>query len=71
MGLEMMLMAALSLLAISAIKTTRTLSALERIPAPAPCAVDGALRISRLRLLHGEIDRAEYERIRTVLCGRT
>lgn len=69
MGLELILIAILSLLAVSAINTTRTLFALERVPAPAPSPADGALRIARARLMHGEIDVAEYERIRTVLCG--
>jgi uncharacterized membrane protein len=41
----------------------------DRVPAPASSPADGALRITRARLRHGEIDTAEYERIRTVLCG--
>ena len=69
MGLEQILIAALTLLAIYGIHTTRRLSVLGRVPAPAPSPADGALRITRVRLLHGEIDTAEYERIRTVLCG--
>jgi len=69
MGLEPILMTVLCLLAVSAIRTARTLARSEHIPAPAASPADGALRIARARLLHGEIDVAEYERIRTVLCG--
>lgn len=69
MGLEQILIGALALLAMYGIHTTRRLSVLDRVPAPAPSPADGALRITRARLLHGEIDSAEYERIRTMLCG--
>jgi uncharacterized membrane protein len=69
MGLEQILIAALALLATYGIHTTRRLSMFDRVPAPASTPADGALRITRARLRHGEIDTAEYERIRTVLCG--
>jgi uncharacterized membrane protein len=63
------LILALGMLAIYAIHNSRALTAVDTPPAPASTAADGALRISRRRLATGEIDTAEFERIRTVLCG--
>jgi uncharacterized membrane protein len=63
------LILALGMLAIYAIHNSRVLAAVDTPPAPASTPADGALRISRRRLATGEIDTAEFERIRTVLCG--
>jgi uncharacterized membrane protein len=63
------LILALGMLAIYAIHNSRVLAAVDTPAAPASTAADGALRISRRRLATGEIDTAEFERIRTVLCG--
>ncbi|MDY0087538.1 MAG: SHOCT domain-containing protein [Coriobacteriia bacterium] len=69
MGVEQVLIGALALLAIFAIHTGQSLARLGRIPVPASSPADGALRITRDRLAHGEIDVAEYERIKRVLRG--
>lgn len=69
MAFEPVLVLALGMLAVYAIHNTRVLAAVETPPAPASTAVDGALRISKRRLATGEIDSAEFERIRTVLRG--
>ncbi len=69
MVLGPVLVLALGMLAIYGVYTTRTLVGTEALPAPAPTAVDGALRIARTRLVRGEIDPVDYERIRSVLCG--
>lgn len=69
MGIEQVLIGALAVLAILAIRTGSPLAEHPRIPVPAASPADGALRITRRRLAHGEIDAAEYERIRSVLCS--
>ncbi|MDF1542723.1 MAG: SHOCT domain-containing protein [Anaerosomatales bacterium] len=63
------LILAFGMLAIYAIHNTRVLARADVLPVPASTPADGALRISRRRLATGEIDTAEFERIRTVLCG--
>lgn len=69
MGLEQILIGTLAALAVYAVHTIPALSLHDRLPAPALSAADGALRLARRRLLRGEIDSAEYERIRAVLCN--
>jgi uncharacterized membrane protein len=69
MAFGSVLIVALGMLAIYAIYNSRALAAFDTTPAPASSPVDGALRISRRRLASGEIDTAEFERIRTVLLG--
>ncbi|MBE0416423.1 MAG: hypothetical protein IBX63_01480 [Coriobacteriia bacterium] len=69
MAIGPVLIVTLGMLAVYAIHNTRLLATADTLPAPASTPADGALRISRHRLVSGEIDTAEYERIRTVLCG--
>lgn len=71
MGVDQILLAALAALATYAVVTSRSLVRVADLSVHAPPPVVGALRISRARLAHGEIDLAEYERIRAVLLGRS
>lgn len=70
MGVDQALLGALALLALYAVHTSCSAVRVGRLPVQAPPPAIGALRISRTRLADGEIDRAEYERIRAVLLGR-
>lgn len=69
MGVQQVLIGALALLAVFAIHTSQSHARVVGRPVPALSPADGALRITRDRLAHGEIDAAEYERIKRVLCG--
>ncbi|HET6498957.1 MAG TPA: SHOCT domain-containing protein [Coriobacteriia bacterium] len=70
MGVDQILMAALAVLATYAAFTSRSLLRTGGLPVQAPPPAVGALRITRSRLAHGEIDLAEYERIKAVLLER-
>lgn len=69
MVFEPVLVLALGMLTAYAVYHSRTLLQTDSPVVPASNPVEGALRVARTRVAKGEIDVAEYERIRAVLCG--